>query len=76
MKPETTVNEVVEFYRNIRQNKSIEEAASLTISHFGVTPSQLVDSFNAAQLDLSRSDADAEDIHAHRNALLSHYRSN
>jgi hypothetical protein len=73
MNPEVTVNEVVAFYTSARQSSSVADAATLTLRQFGITPSLLVDAFNAAQLDLSRPDAEAEVIRSHRNELLSHF---
>jgi hypothetical protein len=73
MNPEITVNEVVAFYMSARQSSSVADAATLTQAQFGITPSLLVDAFNAAQLDLSRPDAEAKVIHSHRNELLSHF---
>jgi len=75
MNPETQINEVVSFYLNAWKSSSVADAATQTIAHFAITPSLLVDAFNAAQLDLSRPDAEAEVIRTHRNELLSHFKS-
>jgi hypothetical protein len=73
MNPEMTVNQVVAHYTRARQSSSVAEAATYTMTQLAITPSQLVDAFNAAQLDLSRPDAETATIHAHRNELLSHF---
>lgn len=75
MNNEITVNQVVVSYTQARQSLQVAEAATQTMTQLAITPSQLVDAFNAAQLDLSRPDAEAEIIHAHRNELLSHFRN-
>lgn len=75
MNPEMNVAKIVDFYTNARKNSSVEDAATQAIEHLAITPSELVDAFNAAQLDLSRPDAEAKVIHAHRNELLSHFKT-
>lgn len=74
MNPKTQINEVVSFYLIARECSSVADAATQTIPQFTITPALLVDAFNAAQLDLSRPDAEAEVIRAHRNELLSHFK--
>ncbi len=69
------VAEVVTIYTNHRKKLEVAEAASTTISQCSISPSLLVDAFNAAILDLSRSDEEAAIVHAHRNELLSHFNS-
>lgn len=73
MNPEMTVNQVVAYYMRARQSSSVAEAATQTMIQLAITPSQLVDAFNAAQLDLSRPDTEAATIHSYRNELLSHF---
>ena len=73
MNQDTTVDDIVAFYMNARKNASTADAATQTIERFSITGALLVDAFNAAHLDLTRSDAEAEMIRAHRNELLSHF---
>jgi len=73
MNQETNVNDVVAFYMSARNTASVSNAATQTIERFPITPALLVDAFNAAHLDFSRSEAEAETIRAHRNELLSHF---
>jgi hypothetical protein len=75
MNPVMTVNEVVAFYTSARQNSSVADAATQTITQLAITPSLLADAFSAAQLDSSRSDTEAKVIHAHRNELLSYLKT-
>ena len=70
-----TVREVVDTYMAIRADLGPAEAASHTMDRCSVTPSQLVDAFNAQILDLSRPSEDADLIHQYRNELLSHFNS-
>ena len=70
---ETTVDDVVSFYTNARKENSTADAADQTIERFSITGVLVVNAFNAAHLDLTRSDAEAEMIRAHRNELLAHF---
>lgn len=70
-----TVREVINTYLAFRTGLGVAEAASQTTTGCSVTPSQLVDAFNAGILDLSRTSEDAELIRQHRNELLSHFNS-
>ena len=69
------INEVVTTYLMHREELPIAEAASATIDACLIPPFLLVDVFNAAQLDPTRSDKDADLIRMHRNELLGHFRS-
>jgi len=69
----TAVSEVIDTYLGFRANLDIAEAASRTMTSCSITPSLLVDAFNAGILDMSRSSEDAGQIHRHRNELLSHF---
>ena len=71
----TTVDEVVNAYQGYRSTRSVADAANATMDQFSISPSDLVDAFNAAQLNLNRPDADAAVIHEQRNELLSHFRA-
>jgi len=67
------MNETVRIYTELRKVRSVADAASETMSQCSIAPSLLVDAFNAAQLDLSRTNQEATVIHEHRNELLSHF---
>jgi hypothetical protein len=68
-------NDIVNTYMEIRTSASIQDATAATIERFSVSPSLLVDAFNAAQLDMSRPEKEAELIRKHRNELLSLFSS-
>lgn len=70
------VNNVVNTYLQLRHHSSVADASVSTIARFSINPSLLVDAFNAAQLDLSRTDEEAEVIRNCRNELLAHYNDN
>ena len=70
-----TVAEVVNAYQGYRATRSVADAANATIAQFGITPSLLVDAFNAGLLDMRRSEAEAAIIHGQRNELLTHFGS-
>jgi len=74
MTPETTVDEVVTAYQGYRKTQDVAAAADATIEQFALTPSYLLDAFNAAHLNLDRPDEDAKVIHGQRNELLAHFR--
>lgn len=66
--------EIVKYYIELRKTLSVDDAVSQTLAHCSITLSVLVDVFNAAQLDLSRPDEEADVIHTRRNELLSHFK--
>jgi len=68
-----TVDEVVNIYMTFRKTLSVSDAADSTINQLSITPPSLVDAFNAAQLDLTRSNEEAEVIRDYRNELLTHF---
>ena len=68
-----TIDEVVNAYQGNRATQSVADAANATMAQFAILPSILVDAFNAAQLNLKRSDADAAIIRDQRNELLAHF---
>ena len=70
-----TVRDVVDIYTTLRANLGLAESASKTVAQCSITPSQLVDAFNAGILDMSRSSEEADLIHRYRNELLSHFNS-
>ncbi|TWU40044.1 hypothetical protein Q31b_33880 [Novipirellula aureliae] len=72
---ETTVKEVVDIYMALRDEYFVTKAAAETMDRCSVTPSLLVDAFNAKILDLSRPSEEADAIHGYRNELLSHFTS-
>ncbi len=71
-----STNDIVDRYMHLRDTSSVAEATSETIKQLSITPSDLVDSFNAVQFDFHRSNEEAEIIRDHRNELLSHFRNN
>jgi len=70
-----SVNDVLKTYMSLRKSLSVADAASETIVRLTITPLLLVDAFNAAQLDSSFSNEEAETFRNHRNELLSHFSS-
>lgn len=72
-KSDPTVDEVVLAYQGYRATQDVAAAAGATLDQFPITPGLLVDAFNAAHLNLNRSDADAAVIHGQRNELLRHF---
>ena len=68
-----TANEIITAYLELRKTASVADAASETLSRASITPSMLLDTFSAAQLDLSRSDEEAAVLHKSRNELLAHF---
>ena len=68
-----TVDEVVNAYQGYRATQSVADAANATMAQFVIPPSDLVNAFNAAHLNLNRSDEDAAVIHKQRNELLAHF---
>jgi hypothetical protein len=65
-----TPKEVRDIYISNRTNMSVAEAAQTTLEQCPITPSSLLDQFNAGLLD---SNEDLKTMHTHRNELLSYF---
>ena len=67
------INEVVTTYIMYREEQSIEAAISATVDVCIIPPSFIIDALSTAQLDITRSQEDADLILIHRNELLAHF---